>query len=185
MITTGMVDASGERAVAPADVAPAFDDFFVAQYRPLLALATALCGSRAIGEDVVQEAMFAASRQWAKIGHYDDPAQWARGVVARRSSNVRRGRFREAGAVRRLAGWRDAVVTPLPALEGDAFWQAVRALPRRQRECVALHYLDDLTTAEIASTLGIAEPTVRVHLHAARGALAAALTHQLPGETDE
>ena len=181
----GMVETSGERAAAAAEISLGFDDFFGAEYRPLLALATALCGSRAVGEDVVQEAMFAASRQWAKLSTYDDPAQWARGVVVRRSSNVRRGRFREAGAVRRLAGRRDAVVSPLPQLEGDGFWRAVRALPRRQRECVALHYLDDLTTAEIAATLGIAEPTVRVHLHAARAALAAALTPALPGETDE
>lgn len=158
-----------------AEVGTTFEDFFDAQYRPLLALATALCGSAAIGEDVVQDALFSASRQWQKLSTYDDPAQWARGVVVRRSSNVRRGRFREARAVRRLAGRRDVTPVALPQLEGDAFWNAVRALPRRQRECVVLHYLDDLTTSEIASTLGIAEPTVRVHLHAARNALAAAL----------
>ena len=159
----------------PTGVSLDFDGFFQAEYRRLLALATALCGSRAIGEDVVQEAMFAASRQWGKISHYDDPGQWARGVVARRASNVRRGRFREGRAVRRLAGRRDVTPAALPQLEGDAFWDAVRALPRRQRECVTLHYLDDLTTSEIASTLGIAEATVRVHLHAARAALAEAL----------
>jgi RNA polymerase sigma-70 factor (ECF subfamily) len=159
----------------PIRVSSSFDEFFVDEYRRLVALATALCGSRAIGEDVVQEAMFAASRQWEKISAYDNPAQWARGVVARRSSNMRRGRFREARAMRRLAGERRVNVAPLPHLERDEFWNAVRALPRRQRECVTLHYLDDLSTPEIASTLGIAEPTVRVHLHAARAALAAAL----------
>src|SRR4051794_36315714 len=101
-----------------AAVAVDFATFFETEYRRLLALATALCGSRVLGEDVVQEAMFAASRQWGKIGHYDDPAQWARGVVVRRSSNVRRGRFREARAVRRLAGRRDVTPTALPLLEG-------------------------------------------------------------------
>jgi RNA polymerase sigma factor (sigma-70 family) len=152
-----------------------FDEFFATNYRRLLGLATALCGSPAIGEDVVQEAMFAASRQWSKLSTYEDPVQWARGVVVRRSSNVRRGGFREARAVRRLAGHRDVTPTALPNLEGNTFWTAVRGLPRRQRECVTLHYLDDLTTAEIATTLGIAESTVRVHLHDARVALATAL----------
>jgi RNA polymerase sigma-70 factor (ECF subfamily) len=172
-----LVQRAGEPVPPDEDgvLAPAFDDFFAAQYRPLLALATALCGSRVLGEDVVQEAMFAASRQWAKLSHYDDPAQWARGVVVRRSSNMRRSRFREARALRRLAGRRDAPPARLPQLEDDAFWAAVRALPRRQRQCVALHYLDELTTGEIASALGIAEPTVRVHLHAARTTLAAVL----------
>ncbi len=37
----GMVDTSGKRGVVAADVTLAFDDFFVAEYRPLLALATA------------------------------------------------------------------------------------------------------------------------------------------------
>ena len=169
---------SSSTAIGPAEVTIAFDDFFVDHYRSLLGFATALCGSRTLGEDVVQEALFAASRQWAKISHYDDPAQWARGVVARRSANVRRGKFREGRAVRRLAGRRELPAS-VPELEDDAFWIAVRKLPRRQRECVALHYLDDLSHAEIASTLGIAEPTVRVHLHAARIALAAALGEEV------
>jgi RNA polymerase sigma-70 factor (ECF subfamily) len=161
--------------VEPAEVARDFDDFFETEYRSLLALATVLCGSRVLGEDVVQEAMFSASRKWAKLSTYDDPARWARGVVARRSSNVRRGRFRESRALHRLAGRADTTTSRLPQLENDTFWSAVRALPRRQRECVALHYLDDRSITEIASTLGIAEATVRVHLHAARASLAATL----------
>jgi RNA polymerase sigma-70 factor (ECF subfamily) len=161
--------------IEPAETSLAFDDFFADEYRGLVALATALCGSRAVGEDVVQEAMFSASRQWGKVSHYENPAQWARGVVVRRSSNVRRGRFREARAVRRLAGRRDVSPERLPHLENDTFWAAVRALPRRQRECVTLHFLDEQTTSEIAAALGIAQATVRVHLHAARAALAEAL----------
>jgi RNA polymerase sigma factor (sigma-70 family) len=159
-----------EQLAATAPLVPTFDDFFAQQYRPLLALATALCGNRAIGEDVVQETLFAASRAWHKISNYDDPAKWARGV-ARRSSNVRRGRFREAKALRRLAERRISA-DALPELIDDEFWNAVRSLPSRQRQCVALHYLEDRTTADIAAMLGIAEPTVRVHLHAARTSLA-------------
>lgn len=161
--------------IEPAETSLAFDDFFADEYRSLVALATALCGSRAVAEDVVQEAMFAASRQWRKISAYENPAQWARGVVVRRSSNVRRGRFREARAARRLAGHRDVTPDRLPTLENDSFWNAVRALPRRQRECITLHFLDEQSTSEIATALGIAEATVRVHLHAARAALAIAL----------
>jgi len=160
--------------VEAVDLPQTFEEFFASQYRPLVGLASVLCGSWVLGEDVVQEAMFSASKQWSKLSTYRDPAQWARGVVARRSSNVRRSRFREARALRRLAGGSDLRVEP-PALDNDEFWNAVRALSRRQRECVALHYLDDLTNAEIAETLGIAESTVRVHLHEARRSLAVAL----------
>jgi RNA polymerase sigma factor (sigma-70 family) len=173
------VTREAEQAVDAPALAPTFDEFFAAQYRSLLALATTLTGSRAIGEDLVQEALFAASRSWTKIAAYDDPAQWARGVVVRRASNIRRGRLREARALRRLAGYQKSSEV-LHEIVDDDFWRSVRRLPRRQRECVTLHYLEDRSTAEIAATLGIAEPTVRVHLHTARAALASALGEKEP-----
>jgi DNA-directed RNA polymerase specialized sigma24 family protein len=56
---------------------------------------------------------------------------------------------------------------------GDpAFWAAVRALPERQMACVALHYLEDRSVAEIAEVLDCKAATVKVHLHRARQALA-------------
>jgi RNA polymerase sigma-70 factor (ECF subfamily) len=40
---------------------------------------------------------------------------------------------------------------------------------------VALHYLFDLSVADVAHTLDVAEGTVKAHLHKARTALAAKL----------
>ena len=57
----------------------------------------------------------------------------------------------------------------------EAFCEAVRQLPTRQAQCVALHYLEDRSVADVAALLDIAEATVRVHLHQGRAALAAAL----------
>ena len=57
--------------------------------------------------------------------------------------------------------------------EADALWRAVRRLPRRQAQVVALHYLEALAVLEVAAVLQCAEATVRVHLHRARTALAA------------
>ena len=54
----------------------------------------------------------------------------------------------------------------------DRFWAAVRTLPRRQQAVVALHYLEDRSVADVAQVLGIAEGTVKAHLHKARAALA-------------
>ena len=78
----------------------------------------------------------------------------------------------------RLALRRDSPPRQAPA--DDDFWRAVRELPRRQAQCVALRYLEDRSFDEIAAVLGIAAPTVRVHLHAARSTLAIRL-----GETIE
>jgi RNA polymerase sigma factor (sigma-70 family) len=78
-----------------------------------------------------------------------------------------------------LSGYRETG-EDLHEIVSDDFWRSVRQLPRRQRECVTLRYLEDHSVGEIAATLGIAEPTVRVHLHGARVALALAL-----GESEE
>ena len=56
--------------------------------------------------------------------------------------------------------------------EHGRFWTEVRRLPRRQAQVVALHYIYDLGVADIATTLGCAEGTVKVHLSRGRSALA-------------
>jgi RNA polymerase sigma-70 factor (ECF subfamily) len=66
-------------------------------------------------------------------------------------------------------------VTPAPNPPDDEFWDAVRMLPARQAQCVALLYLEDRSVAEIAEILEIAPGTVRVHLHEARTTLAVRL----------
>jgi RNA polymerase sigma-70 factor (ECF subfamily) len=62
---------------------------------------------------------------------------------------------------------------PAVRLDGEdaEFWAAVRTLPRRQAQAIALHYLDDASTADIAAILGCAEATVRIHLHRGRDTL--------------
>src|SRR5439155_801864 len=50
-------------------------------------------------------------------------------------------------------------------------WEAVHRLSPQQRTAVILHAQEQLSTAEIAEVLKVAEPTVRVHLHRAVTAL--------------
>jgi RNA polymerase sigma factor (sigma-70 family) len=51
-------------------------------------------------------------------------------------------------------------------------WDAVRSLPERQRACVVLRYLEDMTEAEIADALGCAVGTVKSQTARARQTLA-------------
>jgi RNA polymerase sigma-70 factor (ECF subfamily) len=55
-------------------------------------------------------------------------------------------------------------------------WDAVRSLPKRERELVALRYVGGLTEPEIAASLGIAVGTVSRGLHDARSRLERLLT---------
>jgi RNA polymerase sigma factor (sigma-70 family) len=66
-------------------------------------------------------------------------------------------------------------------VERVALVQALRGLPRRQREVVVLRYLVDLSEQDVAAVLGIAPGTVKAHSH--RGL--AALRHHLGADIEE
>ena len=163
------VDGAAEAVIATTD----FDSFYAASVRRTVAVAYALTGSWADAEDLAQDAYSAAARGWAHVGRLDDPAAWVRRAVINRSRSRWRRLGREVRALTRLAG--RGPQTEETTLADPAFWSAVSELPSRQREVVALYYVDDLPMAEIAARLGCAEGTVKVHLSRARAALAAAL----------
>jgi RNA polymerase sigma-70 factor (ECF subfamily) len=151
----------------------AFEQLYRRDYPRLVALAYGLSGSRAAAEELVQEAFLAAHRRWDEVGAYDDPVGWVRRVVVNRSVSVVRRRVAEGLALARL-GTRRELPAALPEHD-ETVWRAVRALPRRQAQVVALRYVDDRRVSEIAEILGCAEGTVKAHLHQARQSLARTL----------
>jgi RNA polymerase sigma-70 factor (ECF subfamily) len=163
----------------PALLPSRFEDFFTAEYRRVVGLAAVLCGRRDVAEELAQDAFVAAFRRWERISRYDDPAAWVRRVVLNLATSAFRRRVREARALVRLAARRDH---PTELTVQDAhFWEAVRQLPGRQAQCVALRYLEDRSVAAIGHVLGIRESTVRVHLHHGLTALAVALEEDPKG----
>ena len=154
-------------------VAPTFEQFFAEHRGPVLTLLYSLSGRRDLAEDLAQEAFTEAFRRWSDISTYDDPGAWVRRVAINRSVSVVRRRVSERRALARIAARR--VPAPEHEPSDDRFWDAVRALPARQAQAVALHYLEDRSIAAIAEVLDIAEPTVRVHLHRGRLELARTL----------
>src|SRR5262245_54646946 len=114
---------------APAAV-QSFADLYRRELPAVIALAYVLSGSRAAAEDLAQDACLAAHRRWDAVGAYDNPAAWVRRVCVNRATSLVRRRVSEAKALARVAGHR-ALPAELPP-DADAFWRAVRRLPRRQ-----------------------------------------------------
>lgn len=150
-----------------------FEQFYERELRSVIGLAYALSGSRSAAEDLAQDAFVAAHRNWEKISQYDKPEAWVRRVVANLSVSRFRKGISEAKALARMN--RDEHVLPQLPGEADEFWGAVRSLPKRQAQAIALHYLEDRPVAEIAEILECSPNTVKVHLHKGRAGLASRL----------
>ena len=146
---------------------PDFDDFYRAELPHLVTLARALCGA-AVADDVAQEAMLAAYRRWRHVGDLEHPEAWARRTCANLAVSQHRRKLVELRALTRLSNRPQE-----PALKpaDDAFWAAVRRLPRRQAQAAALRYLYELDVGDIARTLEITEGSVKQHLSRARARL--------------
>jgi RNA polymerase sigma-70 factor (ECF subfamily) len=162
----------------PQPITIAFEPFYREHYPAVVGLVYTLTGSRPGAEDIAQEAFLRAHRNWGQVSGYERPGGWVR-VVA---MNLGRSRLRRLGAESRaLTRFAGVNVNTFPELEdpNEKFWAAVRALPRRQREVVALHYLEDMATSDIAVLLEIAPSTVKNSLAQARLSLAKTLEMQI------
>ena len=148
-----------------------FEDLYLKEYQAVVGLAYALSGDRWLAEDLAQEAFLAAHRNWPRVSSYDQPGAWVRRVVANLSASAFRRRKVEAKALLRLGIGERHRLPELPP-DDTEFWDAVRSLPRRQSQVVALYYLEDLPVAEIAAILDMASGTVKKHLFDGRRELA-------------
>lgn len=148
-----------------------FDGFYQRNYRPVVALVYGLSGSRMGSEDIAQDAFLKAHRDWNEVARHPNPEGWVRVVAI----NLARSRMRrlsaETRALARLIGSRTASL-PEMSPHNERFWAVVRSLPIRQREVVALHYLEDMSVAGVADMLDVAESTVKNSLAQARRTLA-------------
>ena len=159
---------SAMAAPATADVlsdVSEFDALFAEHYGRLVRTLTLIAGDQETAADAVQEAFVKAHLRWRRISRYDDPIGWVRRVAINQIRDDHRRHARKNRALRRLA-MREATVAE-PA-EVDEFGRLLAALPTQQRAATALFYVDGLSIAEIAAALGIAEGSVKSHLHDAR-----------------
>lgn len=153
-----------------------FDAFFRSEHRPLAALGAVLCGEREAGRDLAQEALVRAYHRWDEVAHLERPGAWVRRVLV----NLARDHARHRAVQRRrlpvlaARAARQAEVVDTP--HDREFWEAVAALPERQRTAVALFYVGDRPLAEVADAMGVTEGTVKTTLHQARARLRELLT---------
>jgi RNA polymerase sigma-70 factor (sigma-E family) len=162
--------------------APGFSEFVAARSRSLLRTAYLLTGDHQRAEDLVQTTLTKVYLRWARVSRMDQPGGYARRILVNQAASRRWWRTsRElALTVPDLAadGYDDRVVT------SRTVWNAVLALPPRQRAVVVLRYYEDLSEVEIAEVLGMAPGTVKSTAHAANRRLAGVLAETVDGPTE-
>ena len=148
-----------------------FDAVFVASYPRLVRTLTVVCGDGEVAADCVADAFERAFVRWHRVARLDDPVGWVRRVAINRARDINRRNVRGRRAVERLAHRVETVVPASPEFLDGRLLKSVRELPLQQRTAVALHYLEDMSVADIALAMRLNEGTVKYHLHQARGRL--------------
>jgi RNA polymerase sigma-70 factor, ECF subfamily len=140
----------------------AFEDLVAVMERPLLYYATSLTGNPDDGLDVLQDVWIRAFRQ---IGELREPAAlraWlysmTHGIAIDR---MRRTIARERVEEERLVGFNEAEEPSFAEEDAAAIHAALGEIGMKHREVLVLHFLQDLSMADIGKIVGCSEGTVR------------------------
>jgi RNA polymerase sigma-70 factor (sigma-E family) len=119
-----------------------------------------MLGDRQAAEDVVQEAFCGLYRAWGRLPDHENVLGYLRVSVLNgcRSALRRARRMPRPLAVPPAASAEAAV---LVGEERRAAVAALRRLPPRQRQALALRYFADLPEYEIALAMGVSRGTVK------------------------
>lgn len=134
-------------------------DVFVAERgSALLATAVFLTGSRVAGEDLLQAALERLMRKWHRVR--GDPEGYLRRMLYHLAVDQWRGRRRQPEVLMDVDPGSQPDATDRVHLR-QVLLQALAALPPRQRVVLVLRYWEELSEAEIATTLGCSAGTVK------------------------
>jgi RNA polymerase sigma-70 factor (sigma-E family) len=143
-------------------------------YRSLVRLAALLLDETAAAEDVVQEAFLKVAAGGRLVGLRDPDAALA--YIRTTVLNLARSSLRRRLVATRYAPLvhrRDRVDDDtIAAVDRATVVAAMRQLPRRQREAVALRYYADLTEAATAELMGVSTGAVKSYTSRGLGRLA-------------
>jgi RNA polymerase sigma-70 factor (sigma-E family) len=156
----------------------ALELLYAAHWRQLVRLGVLLVRDVGTAEEIVQDCFVAVHAKWNRLKDPDKALAYLRQSVVNRS----RSHLRHLSVVRRHA---DRQAAPEPADGADltaydharraTVLDALRSLPRRQREVIALRYYLDMSEADIADTLQISRGAVKSHASRGTAALRAEL----------
>jgi RNA polymerase sigma factor (sigma-70 family) len=132
-----------------------FDEFYPRLFVRAQRSAQRILHDRDQAEDIAAETMARALVAWTKVSTY--PEAWVTRTAVNRAIDVYRRR--------------PPPPQPPPGDDADdtvvsrmVLYDALKRLPRRQREVLAMRYLLGMSEGDVAATLGVGPETVRSHV---------------------
>jgi len=177
-LSTGATDAT-----TVADVDALVRRLFLAEGRSLVRLVRLFVDDRNAAEDLVQEGFIRLARSAHRIQDPDRAAAYLRSIVLNLArDHNRRGLL----SLRHQLPFDDLQASTEDQLvladDQRRVLDALRDLPPRQRDCLALRYYHELGIDDIATTLGLSRNSVKTHLQ--RGLAAMERRLEAPGAGD-
>jgi RNA polymerase sigma-70 factor (ECF subfamily) len=154
--------------------------------QPIFRLAYLLTGDADDAADVAQETLLRAFRHLHRFDASRPLQPWLLRIARNLAYNRRRSIRRFVAALRRWQTQRPQDTEPPAASTAhDAVWQALQGLDAKDRDVIYLRYFSELSVAETAVVLGVAEGTVKSRLARALARMRAALVQQFPEVAEE
>ncbi len=186
-MTIEQVDTQRLIVRAQAGDAAAAEELVRAHHAPIYRLALSLLDDETEADEAAQDALLKAIERLASFRGEASFGTWLYAIAL----NECRGRLRQRRARQRLTQvlhvlFRSELdaAPPIETVlikqqEHNALWQAIQALPDKQREVILLRYYSDLKIIEIAQVLGLTDRAVRARLSAANDRLRLALQDEV------
>lgn len=152
-----------------------FERYFRSALPKAITAALRVCGERSSAEDAAVAALAKAHRRWARLSSQPWREAWVLRVAVNEAIDALPRRLILPVAVDTL-DHSDEVVLRL------TLRAALRSLPRRQREVIALRYLVGLSETDVARTLDISQGSVKTHLRRGLSVLRATVTPPIEEE---
>jgi RNA polymerase sigma-70 factor (ECF subfamily) len=150
----------------------AFEDLIAVMERPLLYYAASLTGSSDSGLDVLQDVWIKVFRGIRKLKDPGSLRSWlysiTHGIAVDR---IRKNYSREQAEKVQLEDFQEAEDPSFADEDAAAIHRALSEIGIKHREVLVLHFLEDLSVAEIAEVVGCSEGTVKSRMHYGKRAM--------------
>ena len=137
-----------------------FDRFVGDNSDGLLRTAYLMVGDLHEAEDLVQETLFKVASRWPRVSRMDNPVAYARRILVNLALHGSSKRSRNRAELKATPPAETAAQAAHLDID-DQLFDALAALPPRQRAALVLRYFLDLSEVEVAAALSCSLGTVK------------------------